>query len=556
MGKYDFELELVYQNSLLIILEQIAPHSIILEFGPANGRLTRYLKEQMSCQVYLVELDGETGREALKYGQDLVVGDIEQYEWLEKYRGIQFDYLIFADVLEHLRFPQLVLTKAKLLLKENGSVLLSVPNLAHNAVIINLLNNDFQYNPVGLLDDTHIHMFTKNSLEQMLEQSGLFPIKRMATYMDTERTEIPATLTDIPEIEEDYWKNRPYGEVYQYVYEAKKDPAFCDEVENYLVKVKSGSSLQVFWAPDSDFYEDYSQKVRIKRPYGLQEFNLNCPDNCKEVRIDPMEYSGLVKLVGCTAQVEVADISLLPKSHNAKLSCGQLYLFENSDPQWTFSLPESTKKIKIIIQYVCLGHFDLLNRLFAEIFQVNIPQNGPDDSGQDNRKIQEENTMLKEQNQNLLIQNQELDDENHKIKEQNTCLAEERDQKDEENHTIKAQNESLLKQNQILDRENHNIKLQNENLLREKESTDQTSYIVKTQNEELAKERDTIASQKELIEKQLAACTGEKERLIQEQEDLNAAIAGLNAAIADSEERLRTIETSRIYQFMKKIGGC
>ena len=80
MGKYDFELELVYQNSLLIILEQIAPHSIILEFGPANGRLTRYLKEQMSCQVYLVELDGETGREALKYGQDLVVGDIEQYE--------------------------------------------------------------------------------------------------------------------------------------------------------------------------------------------------------------------------------------------------------------------------------------------------------------------------------------------------------------------------------------------------------------------------------------------------------------------------------------------
>lgn len=134
LGKYNFDLELIHQNSLLLILEQVQTNSLVLEFGPANGRLTKYLKEELGCKVYLAELDEQAGREALAYGEDLVVGDIENYEWLTRYRDIRFDYLIFADVLEHLRNPLDVLVQAKLLLKEDGSVLLSVPNFAHNAI--------------------------------------------------------------------------------------------------------------------------------------------------------------------------------------------------------------------------------------------------------------------------------------------------------------------------------------------------------------------------------------------------------------------------------------
>ena len=45
MGKYDFDLELYEDNPLAWIADRVAVSSRVLEFGSADGRLTRYLKE-------------------------------------------------------------------------------------------------------------------------------------------------------------------------------------------------------------------------------------------------------------------------------------------------------------------------------------------------------------------------------------------------------------------------------------------------------------------------------------------------------------------------------
>ena len=76
-SKYDFDWDMVNTNSLSLIINQIKRGSTVLEFGPANGRMTKYLKEALDCKVYLVEIDDEPAREAIKYGEDLVVDDIE-----------------------------------------------------------------------------------------------------------------------------------------------------------------------------------------------------------------------------------------------------------------------------------------------------------------------------------------------------------------------------------------------------------------------------------------------------------------------------------------------
>ena len=181
-SKYDFDLDLNNTNSLSLMIGQIRRGSTVLEFGPANGRMTRYLKEALDCSVYLVEIDEEAGKQAAQYGEDIVIDDAETYSWYERYENIRFDYITFADVLEHLRDPEKLLKKAKSLLKQNGSILLSVPNLAHNSVAISLLNNEFEYTNTGLLDNTHIHFFTKNSLDHTMERCGLIVAKRFATY--------------------------------------------------------------------------------------------------------------------------------------------------------------------------------------------------------------------------------------------------------------------------------------------------------------------------------------------------------------------------------------
>lgn len=68
--------------------------------------------------------------------------------------------------MEHLHDPAEVLRRVKILLSDEGVILLSVPNIAHNAILLELMQNEFPYKKVGLLDDTHIHFFTYYSLKK------------------------------------------------------------------------------------------------------------------------------------------------------------------------------------------------------------------------------------------------------------------------------------------------------------------------------------------------------------------------------------------------------
>ena len=358
MGKYDFDLELVGQNSLLLILEQIRKGSTVLEFGPANGRLTKYLNQSLQCRMYLVEIDEDAGKEALQYAEDLVVGDAEAYEWVERYQDIRFDYLIFADILEHLRDPQRVLATAKRLLKEDGSILLSAPNLAHNAVMINLLNNNFEYQKTGLLDNTHIHFFTINSLEHMLEEAGMYPVKRFATYCKTSDCEIAAAADALePAISREFWNNRPYGEVYQFIYEAKKNREFATETENYIRTSVSASYLQVFL----NFPDSISEEMSIKRTLGQYEgknvFEIRFPEPQKQVRLDPMNCCGIVNLCAVTGISDGREAAMTMIGSNAEFQLDQYFFFANEDPQFYYAAQngESIEGLHVEAEYMELG---------------------------------------------------------------------------------------------------------------------------------------------------------------------------------------------------------
>ena len=81
---------------------------------------------------------------------------------------------IFADVLEHLKDPATVLERVKPFLKEDGCILVSVPNIANVAIRLELLLGSFEPEELGILDRTHIRHFTRKSLIQMMEGAGFF----------------------------------------------------------------------------------------------------------------------------------------------------------------------------------------------------------------------------------------------------------------------------------------------------------------------------------------------------------------------------------------------
>lgn len=79
-----------------------------------------------------------------------------------------FDVLIFSHVLEHLRYPDAVVAHFSRLLCPGGQVLIAIPNVLSFKMRLRFLRGDFQYEPSGVMDDTHLHFYTYLTADRYL----------------------------------------------------------------------------------------------------------------------------------------------------------------------------------------------------------------------------------------------------------------------------------------------------------------------------------------------------------------------------------------------------
>ena len=90
----------------------------------------------------------------------------------------KFDYILLLDVIEHLENPEDFMHKLyQIFEKHNSKVILSTPNVAHIFIRLMLLLGSFNYGRSGILDKTHTRLFTKKSLEKLINQTNLRIIK-------------------------------------------------------------------------------------------------------------------------------------------------------------------------------------------------------------------------------------------------------------------------------------------------------------------------------------------------------------------------------------------
>lgn len=219
MTKYDFQLNLSTDTSDGKIISKIKPNSTVLEFGCAEGRMTKYMSDALGCGVYIVEYDKEAYKNAVRFARDGVCGDAMELEWVHKFGNVRFDYIIFADVLEHLTDPALVLKNAASALKPGGRIYVSIPNITHNDVIVKAMENRFDYTQVGLLDNTHVHFWGRENIVPFAEECGLHVDSIEATYCKSGMSEQFADghYDSVDTMLRNCLGERPYGEVYQFV---------------------------------------------------------------------------------------------------------------------------------------------------------------------------------------------------------------------------------------------------------------------------------------------------------------------------------------------------
>lgn len=192
----------------------------ILEIGCGCGSTLSAIKcKYPNAHVYGVELIEEVAA-AGKYMADIVSGNIETMKLpFEKH---MFDYIMFGDVLEHLRCPEKVIERMGEYLNEDGKILASIPNLRNIGVLVSLLKGNFTYQDKGILDQTHIHMFTLNEIKRMFHQAGYvindiernYRREELPDYQEEDLKIIEAVyqIKGIQDIQE--------FEVYQYLVEA------------------------------------------------------------------------------------------------------------------------------------------------------------------------------------------------------------------------------------------------------------------------------------------------------------------------------------------------
>ena len=156
--------------------------AVVLDVGCGKGTLGRWLKEQPGMMtVYGAELFPAAGEEARRWLDDVVVGNIEHVA-LPFPEGT-VDCIICADVLEHTADPWAVVAKLKKLLKPDGCIVASIPNVGFHRNIRKMLRGQWTYAQEGLLDKTHLRFFTLETITELFASNGL-TIERVFKKVD------------------------------------------------------------------------------------------------------------------------------------------------------------------------------------------------------------------------------------------------------------------------------------------------------------------------------------------------------------------------------------
>lgn len=137
----------------------------LLEIGCGTGELL-YLAKSYGWKVKGIEPSKDSYNHIKKVFKDIeVINDIWKKELLNK--NEKFDVIIFVHLLEHIRNPKEFLNEVKEFLKDDGLIILGMPN---GTIIDRKLNNKIKRT---LIVEDHIVLYGKNTIEKLAELCNL-----------------------------------------------------------------------------------------------------------------------------------------------------------------------------------------------------------------------------------------------------------------------------------------------------------------------------------------------------------------------------------------------
>lgn len=194
-----------------------------LDVGCGGGALAGALAQAGAKHVAGIELHAGAAEQARRRVDVLVEGSVLDAPL--PFSDSEFDLIVFADVLEHLPDPDAALARCLVYLAPGGTVVVSVPNMRFYLVLARLAFDRWEYGERGVLDRTHLRIFTRRSLLRMLAAHGLQVerLERNSRLLDdqSEISRAGALATRVARVTIARW---PFGDLlaYQYVAVARR----------------------------------------------------------------------------------------------------------------------------------------------------------------------------------------------------------------------------------------------------------------------------------------------------------------------------------------------
>ncbi len=151
------------------LLTLVGSDTRVLDVGCSSGYLARPLVER-GCTVIGIEQDSDAANAARDVCEDVLIGDVESLEL--PFAPGSFDVVLCGDLIEHLREPERFLARMLPLLRADGRIVLTTPNVANWTIRLGLLAGRWRYTERGILDRTHLHLFTRATLVDTLARAG------------------------------------------------------------------------------------------------------------------------------------------------------------------------------------------------------------------------------------------------------------------------------------------------------------------------------------------------------------------------------------------------
>lgn len=156
----------------LVLKKLLKSGEKVLDLASGEGAVSEFMKE-IGCEVTAFDISKEALSKAQKRGVKIVQGNVEDKL---PFKDEEFDVVFWGDNVEHLFLPLKTLKEVCRVLKNNGRLILSCPNMGYWRYRV-------QYLVKGMIPQTewygaesweweHIRFFNKSVMQKFLNVGG------------------------------------------------------------------------------------------------------------------------------------------------------------------------------------------------------------------------------------------------------------------------------------------------------------------------------------------------------------------------------------------------